>query len=161
MFKVRAGSVEEYFRFDPAWEDALRELDAVIRAAAPALSRWFVPGTTPGQPGMTMTMVGYGQYRYTVKSSPAPVTWPVLGIALQKNYLSFYSSAYSNGSPFSCAYAGRLGRARVSTKRRCDLYRYWRHQPSGIRRDGYSHRGGPGIRPARSALSANPGSPAR
>jgi hypothetical protein len=116
MFKVRAGSVEEYFRFDPAWEDALRELDAVIRAAAPALSRWFVPGTTPGQPGMTMTMVGYGQYRYTVKSSPAPVTWPVLGIALQKNYLSFYSSAYSNGSPFSCAYAGRLGRARVSTK---------------------------------------------
>jgi hypothetical protein len=33
MFKVAAGSVEEYFRFDPAREDALRELDAVIRAA--------------------------------------------------------------------------------------------------------------------------------
>ena len=114
MFKVPAGSVEEYFRFDPAREDALRELDAVIRAAAPALARWFVPGTPPGQPGMTM--IGYGQYRYTVKSSPAPVTWPVLGIALQKNYLSFYSSAYRDDSPFSCAYAGRLGRARVSAK---------------------------------------------
>jgi hypothetical protein len=116
MFKVPAGSVEEYFRFDPAREDALRELDAVIRAAAPALARWFVPGTPPGQPGMTMTMIGYGQYRYTVKSSPAPVTWPVLGMALQKNYLSFYSSAYRDDSPFSCAYAGRLGRARVSAK---------------------------------------------
>ncbi len=116
MFKVHAASVEEYFRFDPAREDALRELDAVIRAAAPALSRWFVPGTPPGQPGMTMTMIGYGQYQYTVKSSPALVTWPVLGIALQKNYLSFYSNAYGDGSPFTCAYAGKLGRARVSAK---------------------------------------------
>jgi hypothetical protein len=116
MFKVHAASVDEYFRFDPAREDALRELDAVIRAAAPALSRWFVPGTPPGQPGMTMTMIGYGQYQYTVKSSPAPVTWPVLGIALQKNYLSFYSNAYGDGSNFTCAYAGKLGQARVSAK---------------------------------------------
>jgi hypothetical protein len=116
MFKVHAASVDEYFRFDPAREDALRELDAVIRAAAPALSRWFVPGTPPGQPGMTMTMIGYGQYQYTVKSSPAPVTWPVLGIALQKNYLSLYSNAYGDGSNFTCAYAGKLGRARVSAK---------------------------------------------
>jgi hypothetical protein len=66
MFKVRAASLEEYFRSDPAREDALRELDAVIRAAAPALSRWFVPGTPPGQPGTTMTMIGCGQYWYTV-----------------------------------------------------------------------------------------------
>ena len=73
----------------------LRELDAVIRAAAPALSRWFVPGMPPGQPGMTMTMIGYGQYRYPVKSSPALVTWPVLGIALQKNYLRPARSALS------------------------------------------------------------------
>jgi hypothetical protein len=116
MFKVHAGSVEEYFRFDPAREPALRELDAVIRAAAPALSRWFVPGTPPGQPGMTMVMIGYGRYQYSVRSSPEPVTWPVLGIALQKNYLSFYCSAHGDGSPFTCAYAGKLGRARVSAK---------------------------------------------
>jgi hypothetical protein len=116
MFKVSAASVEEYFRFDPARENALRELDAVIRAAAPALSRWFVPGTPPGEPGMTMTMIGYGQYTYTVKSSPALVTWPILGIALQKNYLSFYNNAYGDGPPFACAYGGKLGRARVSAK---------------------------------------------
>ncbi len=65
---------------------------------------------------MTMTMIGYGQYQYTVKSSPALVTWPILGIALQKNYLSFYSNAYGDGSNFTCAYAGKLGRARVSAK---------------------------------------------
>ncbi len=61
-------------------------------------------------------MIGYGQYLYTVKSSPAPVTWPVLGIALQKNYVSFYNNAYGDGPPFACAYAGKLGRARVSAK---------------------------------------------
>jgi len=116
MFKVHAASVEEYFRFDPAREHSLRELDAVIRAAAPGLSRWFVPGTLPGQPGMSMTLIGYGRYEYTVKGCLAPVSWPVLGIALQKNYLSFYNNAHGDGPPFTCAYADRLGRARVSAK---------------------------------------------
>jgi len=116
MFKVPAASVEEYFRFDPNREHALRELDALIRAAAPALSRWFVPGTPPGQPGMTMTMIGYGRYQYTVKGSATPISWPVLGIALQKNYISFYGNVFVNGEYFIAAYAGKLGRARVSTK---------------------------------------------
>ena len=116
MFKVHAASVEEYFRFDPAREDALRELDAVIRAAAPALSRWFVPGTPPGQPGMTMTMIGYGRYQYTVKSSPTPVSWPILGLALQKNYISLYNSANGDGPAFTCAYDGKLGRVRISAR---------------------------------------------
>ncbi len=116
MFKVPVESVEEYLRFDPEREHSLRELDALIRAAAPALSRWFVPGTPPGQPGMTMTMIGYGQYQYTVKSSPIPVSWPVLGIALQKSYLSFYSNVYADGQNFIAGYAGKLGPARVSTR---------------------------------------------
>jgi hypothetical protein len=116
MFKVPAESVEEYFRFDPEREHSLRELDALIRPAAPALSRWFVPGTPPGQPGMTMTLIGYGQYKCTVKSSPILVTWPVLGIALQKSYLSFYSNVYADGQNFIAGYAGKLGPARVSTK---------------------------------------------
>lgn len=118
MFKVCAASVDEYFRFDPGRERDLRALDALIRANAPALSRWFVPGTPPGQAGMTMTLIGYGQFRYTVKSSPVPVTWPIVGLALQKNYISLYNSANrdSDETPFTCAYAGRLGRAKVSTK---------------------------------------------
>jgi hypothetical protein len=65
-----------------------------------------------------MTMIGYGQYLYTVKSSPVPVTWPILGLALQKNYISLYNSADGDGdvTPFTCSYAGRLGRAKVSAK---------------------------------------------
>jgi hypothetical protein len=116
MFKVEASSLEDYFRFDPAREEDLRALDKLIRGAAPSLERWFVPGTPAGQPGMTMTMIGYGQYRYTVKDSDVPVVWPVLGLALQKNYISLYNSANGTGEPFTCGYADRLGRARVSKK---------------------------------------------
>ena len=71
LFTVIAGSVDEYFGFDPDRETELRALDALIRAAAPSLARWFVPGTAAGEPGMTMTMIGYGQFEYTVKSSAA------------------------------------------------------------------------------------------
>lgn len=116
MFKVEAGSLEEYFRFDPAREEDLRALDELIRGAAPSLERWFVTGTPAGQPGMTMTMIGYGQYQYAVKNSDVPVVWPVLGLALQKNYISLYCSANRAGEPFTCGYAGLLGRARVSKK---------------------------------------------
>lgn len=65
---------------------------------------------------MTMTMVGYGQFEYTVKSSTIPIRWPVLGLALQKNYISLYSSANGDSGPFAYGYSGRLGRARVSSK---------------------------------------------
>ena len=116
LFKVTAGSVEEYFRFDPEREAELRAVDALIRAAAPSLARWFVPGTPPGEPGMTMTMIGYGRFEYTVQSSTAPIAWPVLGLALQKNYISLYCSASGDDGPFTRAYAGRLGRAKVSSK---------------------------------------------
>lgn len=116
MFKVKAGSLEEYFRFDPAREDDLRAIDELIRAAAPSLERWFVAGTPDGQPGMNMTMIGYGQFHYTVKSSDVPIVWPILGLALQKNYISLYNSANGEGEPFTCGYAGRLGRAKVSKR---------------------------------------------
>jgi hypothetical protein len=116
LFKVMAGSVEEYFGFDPDREDELRAIDALIRSAAPSLTRWFVPGTPAGEPGMTMTMIGYGEFEYTVKGSAAPIRWPVLGLALQKNYVSLYSSASGDDGPFTCGYSVRLGRARVSSK---------------------------------------------
>ena len=75
-----------------------------------------MPGTPRGQPGMTMTMIGYGRFQYTVRSSPVPVAWPILGLALQKNYISLYNSAHGDGPPFTSAYSGKLGRARISAK---------------------------------------------
>ena len=63
---------------------------------------------------MTITMIDYGRFEYTLNSSPAPIAFPVLGLALQKNYISLYNSARAGGEPFTCAYAGKLGRAKVS-----------------------------------------------
>lgn len=116
MFRVTASSIEEYFAFDPARESDLRAVDEAIRAAAPTLPRWFVQGTPEGKPGMRMTMIGYGDFMYTVKSSPEPIRWPVVGLALQKNYLSLYCSARDGERPFALDYADRLGKVDVSDK---------------------------------------------
>ncbi|WP_433654051.1 hypothetical protein ACQPW1_25630 [Nocardia sp. CA-128927] len=67
MFRVAAASVDEYFAFDPAREVDLRRTDELIRAAAPTLTRWFVPGTADGKPGMAMTVIGYGTFEYAVR----------------------------------------------------------------------------------------------
>lgn len=116
MFRVTAVSVEEYFTFDPARESDLRAVDEAIRAAAPTLTRWFVSGTPEGKPGMRMTLIGYGDFLYAVKASPEPVRWPIIGLALQKNYLSLYCSARDGERPFVLDYANRIGKVDVSDK---------------------------------------------
>lgn len=110
MFKVAAADIETYFAFDPSREADLRAVDRMIREAAPTFKRWFVAGTAQGQPGMNMAMIGYGRFTYTVRSSPQPIAWPIIGLALQKNYLSLYLSARRDGAPLLSFYADRLGK---------------------------------------------------
>jgi len=114
MFKVAASDVETYFAFDPSREADLRAVDRMIRRAAPTLKRWFVAGTPQGKAGMSMVMIGYGRFTYTVRSSPQPIDWPIIGLALQKNYLSLYLSARRDGAPLLSFYADRLGKVSVS-----------------------------------------------
>ncbi len=115
MFRTTATSVESYFRFDEAREHDLRKIDAAISEGAPLLRRWFVPGSK-GKVGMRMIMIGYGHFFYRAKSSPEPVKWPVIGLALQKNYLSLYCSASKGDHPFVLSYATKLGKVRISPK---------------------------------------------
>lgn len=114
MFRVTAASVDEYFTFDPAREPQLRRTDELIRAAAPTLTRWFVAGTAAGKPGMAMTMIGYGRFEYAVRGSADTVSWPILGLALQKNHLSLYISAELDQQPFARHYPDRLGKVDIS-----------------------------------------------
>jgi hypothetical protein len=113
MFRVVASTIEEYFAYDPAREQELRQVDQLIRRAAPGLSRHFVGGTAPGRPGMAMIMIGYGSFEYTVKASTDPTAWPIVGLALQKNHLSLYVAPRQDGSSFVSPSAGELGKARV------------------------------------------------
>lgn len=114
MFKVIASDAESYLGFDPAREADLRAVDALMRSAAPSLERWFVSGTSRDEPGMAMSLIGYGRFTYRVRASDTPIAWPVVGLALQKNNISLYCSARRDGEPFVPAYVGRLGRVLVS-----------------------------------------------
>jgi hypothetical protein len=112
MFRVDADSLEAYLAFDPARTAELDALHALIRKAAPALKRHFHVGTAAGAAGMRMKMIGYGEFRYAIKSGKT-ASWPVIGVALQKNYISIYVAVTRNGKPLVPFYRGKLGESRI------------------------------------------------
>ena len=95
MHKVQANTLDEYFNVDPARKSDLEAMDALIRETAPELKRWFYAGASGGKPGMRMSLIGYGAFQYEVKSGER-VEWPIIGIALQKNYLTLYTSVFKD-----------------------------------------------------------------
>jgi hypothetical protein len=111
MFRVDVDSLDAYFDFDPQRKPDLVKLDGVIRKSAPTLKRHFHAGTPAGSAGMRMKMIGYGRFQYAIKSGKTS-PWPVIGVALQKNYISVYMAARKNGRPLVQSYAGRLGALR-------------------------------------------------
>src|SRR5690349_23649742 len=108
MFRVRADSLQAYLDFDPKRKHDLVSLHELIRKAAPALKRYFHRGTPEGHAGMRMGMIGYGKFRYVIKSGEA-VEWPAIGVALQKNYISVYAAVTKQGAPIVPSYSGKLG----------------------------------------------------
>lgn len=111
MFRVDADSLQAYLDFDPQRTADLRKLDALVRKAAPGLKHHFHTGTPVGEAGMRMKMIGYGKFRYAIKSGKTTL-WPVIGMALQKNYISVYVAVTKDGAPIVSTYAGRLGEKR-------------------------------------------------
>jgi hypothetical protein len=83
-----------------------------MRKAAPTLKRHFHQETPAGDAGMRMKMIGYGKFRYSIKSGKT-TSWPVVGVALQRNYISVYLSITKDGTPIAQSYAGRLGELRM------------------------------------------------
>ena len=112
MFRVNADSLQAYLDFDPDRKADLLKLHRLMQRAAPLLKRYFHAGTPAGEAGMRMKMIGYGKFRYPVKSGKA-IEWPVIGVALQKNYISVYVAVTKAGSPLVPTYAGRMGERRT------------------------------------------------
>ena len=83
-------------------------MDKLIRQTAPDLKRWFYKGSAAGEPGMRMRLIGYGSFEYSVKSGKT-VKWPIIGLALQKNYISAYLSVTRNGEAILNEYRDQLG----------------------------------------------------
>jgi hypothetical protein len=127
MFRVTAASVEEYLDFDPARRVELVAFDELMVANAPQLERHFHAGTPAGEPGMRFKMIGYGRFHYPTSSGKL-VAWPVVGLALQKNYISVYLSVSKGIAPLLSSYASsldalRTGRNNFSFERLQDVRR--------------------------------------
>jgi hypothetical protein len=111
MYRVTADNLEDYYAFDRKRKSDLLRLHDLIRKAAPGLKRYFHRGTPAGEAGMRMKMIGYGKFRYAVKSGET-IEWPVIGVALQKNYISVYVAVRKNGRPIVQTCKGKLGELR-------------------------------------------------
>jgi hypothetical protein len=112
MFRVDVDSLKDYLDFDVKRRTDLRKLDTLIRRSAPGLKRYFHSGTPAGEPGMRFKMIGYGKFQY-VAGNGQYVDWPVVGVALQKNYISVYLSVTKDETSLIQIYSGELGQLRV------------------------------------------------
>lgn len=108
--RVEADSIEEYFHKAGDKEPAMREVDELIRRAAPELKRVLFGG-------MSGKGIGYGMQPYQTKSMKEPTEWPLIGLAIQKHHVGLYMCAVENGKYISELNADRLGN--VSVGRSC------------------------------------------
>lgn len=111
MFRVDVDNLQSYFEFDPKRKIDLQKLDKLLKVSAPGLKRYFHRGTPLGEPGMRFKMIGYGRSHYLARSGKS-VEWPVVGVALQRSYISVYLSVEKDGAPLVQSYSGKLGELR-------------------------------------------------
>ncbi len=112
MYKMNATTREDYLKEASDSGRSLDAIDAFIQGAAPSLRPWFY-NVGPKEPGMTFKMVAYGAFTYVpTKDRQAIVEWPVIGLALQKNYISLYVSVTKDHKPLVDFYADRLNYTR-------------------------------------------------
>ena len=95
--------LEPFFATAGQYEDDLRQLDTLIREAAPHLAPTVVEG-------MFGKMLGYGLVPYQTKSMKEPGEWPLLAIAAQKNYISIYACVVIDGQYIAEKYESQLGK---------------------------------------------------
>jgi hypothetical protein len=87
-------------------------LDATIVRAMPGEERVLWEGRFWG--GSDQRIIGYGAYTYVGRSG-ASGEWFVVGLAVQKNYLSLYVNAAEDGTYLGKRYAPRLGKVRAGS----------------------------------------------
>jgi hypothetical protein len=88
----------------------LRQIDALVQAAAPGIDRQLVPMSSGA-------MLGYGLMPYRPKSAKETVLWPLIALAAQKRHLSLYVCAVVDGAYLAESRAAQLGR--VSCGKSC------------------------------------------
>jgi hypothetical protein len=103
MFKsIKAKTVEQYIASVPAErKELVLFFHDFIRKAAPSLKSY-----------LAYNMLGYGAFPYKNYKKES-ITWPVIALANQKNYLSIYVCAVIDGKYVAEKYKGLLGKVSV------------------------------------------------
>ena len=111
MFKkTQANSVASYLKAVPKErKDAILFLHAFIQKAAPSL-----------KPHFAYNMLGYGAFPYR-NYKKEMITWPVVALANQKNYMSVYVCAIKDGKYLAEQAKKELGK--VSVGKSCIRFR--------------------------------------
>jgi hypothetical protein len=103
MFKsIKAKSIKEYIASVPEdRKELIVFLHHFIQKAAPDLA-----------PYLASNMLGYGSFPYKNYKKEI-VTWPTIALANQKNYVSIYVCAISDGQYIAEKYRKKLGKVNV------------------------------------------------
>ncbi|MGI9666248.1 MAG: DUF1801 domain-containing protein [Acidimicrobiia bacterium] len=94
---------------DEVRED-MQTLDAMISEVMDGTGRVLYTGTFWG--GSDQEIIGYGPYIYE-RPNGVEVDWFVIGLAVQKNYLSMYVSAVDDGEYLSKTQGSKLGKVKI------------------------------------------------
>ncbi len=103
MFKpTKAKTVKEYLAAVPKErKDTILFLHDFIQKSAPTL-----------KPHFANNMLGYGSFPY-LNYKKEKITWPVVALANQKNYISMYVCSIINGQYVAEKYEKELGKVSV------------------------------------------------
>jgi len=103
MFKpTKAKTVKEYMAALPAdRKKVIADIHAFIQKTVPSLKAHFA-----------YNMLGYGSFPYK-NYKKEMITWPVVSLASQKNYISLYVCAVENGKYIAEKNAKDLGKVSV------------------------------------------------
>lgn len=88
----------------------VERLDALITPLIAGQSKTMWEGRLWG--GTDQQIIGYGDYTYR-KSDGKTVEWFIVGLAVQRNYLSVYVNATDGRAYLAERYAERLGKVKV------------------------------------------------
>ena len=93
-------------------DDDMSLLDREITARMPGAARFLWEGKMWG--GTDQAIIGYGHFSYK-NSSGKEVEWFMVGLAQQKNYISMYVNAVSDGGYLLDDYKARLGKVKTGS----------------------------------------------
>ncbi len=92
--------------------EEIRAMDAVLAPIFKGHERAMWEGVFYG--GTQQRILGYGLYRYRGRSG-AEGEWFVVGIAVQKDHLTFYATGAEDGESLIKRYGATLGKAKLGS----------------------------------------------